>query len=52
MAKKVKRITNKKFSEENEHFKNACKEAGIEPTVRQASKWRMGKGIAIRFKNK
>lgn len=52
MAKKNERITNKKFAAEDENFKNACGKAGIDSTVRQASKWRMGKGLAIRFKNK
>lgn len=52
MAKKKVRITNKKFAAEDETFKNACDKAGIEPTMRQASKYRRKKGLAIRFKNK
>jgi hypothetical protein len=32
-------------------FRKACELAGIEPTKRQASKWRNDKGLAKRFAN-
>lgn len=42
------RITNIKFSETDEYFKKACGEAGVTPTKRQASKFRLGKGIVFK----
>lgn len=39
-------MTNQKFAAENEVFQKACEAAGVKPTARQASKWRMGKGAA------
>jgi hypothetical protein len=44
--KKESRTTNKAFSENNDGFKAACEVAGVNPTVRQASKWRLKKGKA------
>lgn len=38
-------VTNKKFTED-EFFKACCKKAGVDPTIRQASKFRMEKGSA------
>lgn len=38
--------TNKKFAKENQKFRKACEDAGIEPTSRQASKYRRGFGKA------
>jgi|6_EtaG_2_1085325.scaffolds.fasta_scaffold01647_7 hypothetical protein len=32
-------MTNKDYSEKNDIFKSACKDANIEPTTRQASKF-------------
>lgn len=32
-----------------EVFKNACEAAGVEPTIRQASKFKNKKGIAFTF---
>jgi hypothetical protein len=48
--KEVKKnvVTNKEFSSTNAAFQAACIEAQIEPTTRQASKWRMGKGKAYK----
>lgn len=40
----VKRITNMQFSNTRE-FANRCRKVNIKPTKRQASKFRMGKGI-------
>jgi hypothetical protein len=33
----------------NESFKKACLQAGQEPTRRQASKWRQGRGRAFKY---
>jgi len=44
------RPTNTMFAKDDKIFQEACKMAGIEPTPRQASKWRNGKGFARRFK--
>ena len=43
-------MTNKQFAETDVKFKNACEKAGTPATARQASKFKMGKGLA--FKNK
>ena len=49
--KEVKEVvTNKAFSTDDGFFKKACDVAGVEATTRQASKFRMGKGLA--FKNR
>ena len=39
-------ITHAEFSKTDPMFKNACEKAGVEPTIRQASKWRNKKGKA------
>lgn len=49
-----RRISNKKFSEEDEIFKSSVERAQekgekVEATVRQASKFRNKKGIAHRY---
>ena len=43
-------VTNKKFAETDQTFIAAYERAGIKVTTRQASKYRNGKGKAIRFK--
>lgn len=43
-------VTNKMFAGADEVFKKACEKAGIPATVRQASKYRMKKGLA--YKNR
>jgi len=40
------KMTNKEFAQKNDAFIDACVRAGIKPTQRQASKWRMKKGKA------
>lgn len=40
-------IPNKVFCKTDPAFLAACENAGVEPTSRQASKWRMGKGSAF-----
>lgn len=42
--------TNKLFSETEIVFRKACKLAGVEPTTRQASRFRNKKGSAFRFR--
>jgi hypothetical protein len=38
--------TNREFARSDENFHRACTAAGIEPTTRQASKFRLGFGKA------
>lgn len=38
--------TNREFSLSDKRFREACERAHIPPTVRQASKWRLGFGKA------
>ena len=46
MAKK--RITNAEFARTDTQFIGACQIKGIEPTARQASKYRRKKGLAYK----
>ena len=48
--KKKKELTNRQFSKQDKAFQDACKAAGIEPTHRQASKFRRGIGAAYAAK--
>ena len=41
--------TNQEFARTDRVFKMACELANIEPTTRQASKFRARKGTAIKF---
>jgi hypothetical protein len=45
--------SNKRFAEVDVAFRRACQRAGIPPTTRQASKYRLEKGSAYlsRFNN-
>ena len=43
---KESKVTNAHFASNNKEFKKACKEAGVKPTSRQASKFRRGMGKA------
>jgi hypothetical protein len=43
-------MTNKEFSTNNQLFKCACELASVEPTKRQASKWRRDTGKAFGFR--
>lgn len=45
-AKRLRGESNLNFSKNNEHFKQACADAGVEATARQASKFRSKKGAA------
>lgn len=40
-------MTNKEFAETNAHFRRVCRAANVEPTTRQASKYRNRKGSAF-----
>jgi predicted HicB family RNase H-like nuclease len=46
--KKSVRVTNRKFFESDEYFIKACSEASVTPTKRQASKFRLGRGLAYK----
>ena len=41
-------LTNRKFAKEDEKFQEACMNAEIQPTTRQASKYRNQKGKAYK----
>ena len=43
--------TNGQFAQSNKEFQEACKRAGIQPTRRQASKWRCKDGLAWQHRN-
>ena len=43
-----KTMTNEEFRKCDPVFKKACEAANIEPTSRQASRWRNKKGIAYK----
>lgn len=40
-------VSNKAFAQNDQGFRARCEEAGVEPTARQASKYRNGKGSAF-----
>ena len=42
------KVTNANFAKRNERFLAACEVAGTEPTRRQASKFRRGRGKAAK----
>lgn len=42
------RITNAEFARTDGHFQRCCADAGVDPTSRQASKFRNQKGIAYK----
>ena len=43
-------MNNREFSKNDKEFIERCKKAKVEPTKRQASKFRRGKGLAYRAK--
>lgn len=43
-------MTNKEYAENDIGFIEYCRNAGIKPTKRQASKFRNGKGLAYKQK--
>lgn len=42
----MKKLSNSEFALQDSHFKDACRAVNLEPSKRQASKWRMKKGLA------
>jgi len=48
-ARVVNGVTNREFAKDDVSFNTCCERAGLEPTKRQASKWRRGKGKAYSF---
>ena len=52
IRKEKLKMTNKEFSEKDQVFIKSCELAETKPTTRQASKFRMGKGKAFKYKNK
>jgi hypothetical protein len=42
-------ITNRQMAQSDTTFIDCCKQANVKPTVRQASKFRMGKGAAYKI---
>ena len=44
-------LSNKEFAAQVKRFNAACEKAGINPTKRQAAKWRARRGIAFRVVN-
>ena len=50
MTMRKARMNNRMLTERGYVFRKACELAGIEPTVRQASKYRSKRGMAYRFK--
>lgn len=43
-------MTNREFAATDKEFREACERAGIPPSQRQASKWRLKDGKAYRMK--
>lgn len=43
--------SNRQFAAEDELFRTSCKMAGVEPTKRQASKWRRKCGSAYEYRH-
>ena len=43
--------THREFAQTNEQFQQACSLAGVQPTKRQAAKWRTGRGLAFQKRN-
>ena len=42
------KMTNREFAKQDQTFKMCCEKAGVDPTVRQASKFRAKKGAAYK----
>ena len=46
---KMTKMTNREFSTTSDQFQEACLEAGVKVTKRQASKFRRGTGLAFKM---
>lgn len=44
-------MNNREFAQSDKEFQDACRKAGIPPTQRQASKFRLRAGKAFQFRN-
>lgn len=44
------KAVNGPFAASDEHFRAACERAGVQPTARQASKYRSGRGRAYQHR--
>jgi hypothetical protein len=44
-------LNNREFAQTDKEFQEACRKAGIPPTQRQASKFRLRSGKAFQFRN-
>jgi hypothetical protein len=44
-------MNNREYAQSDKEFQEACKKAGIPPTQRQASKFRLRSGRAYQFRN-
>ena len=51
MAKLHFQMNNTEFAKSTKSFSRACTEANVQPTKRQASKWRNKKGAAYKTAN-
>jgi len=47
VAQGVRKMTNTEFAKNDSAFKAACEAVSLPATSRQASKWRMGFGLAF-----
>ena len=47
---KTTEASNKEFANSDRGFRDACEKANIPATKRQASRWRLKKGLAWRFR--
>ena len=45
-------MTNREFSTNNKQFREACEKANVQPTKRQASRWRQQRGSAWKVRSK
>lgn len=43
-------MSHRDYAQVNAHFRSCCREAKVEPTKRQAAKFRRGEGTAYKFK--
>ena len=48
----MKKLSNSEFASTDSRFKDACRAVNLEPSKRQASKWRMKKGLAYNIRTK
>ena len=49
ISKRNTSVTNREFAKANRKFRTACEHAGVEPSRRQAGKWRRKHGAAWNY---